>query len=110
MRTFKLKSLALKTLSFVLVLFMVFTLIGCKDKDDVKMSMSLDKESYVKGSISLLGFTINDSLQLTCGSAFEVAMIFTSLSFLGLPIISTSLPFTFTISDSTLSLSSIDNS
>ena len=28
MRTFKLKSLALKTLSFVLVLFMVFTLIA----------------------------------------------------------------------------------
>ena len=34
MRTFKLKSLALKTLSFVLVLFMVFTLIGCTEKDD----------------------------------------------------------------------------
>ena len=58
MRTFKLKSLALKTLSFVLVLFMVFTLIGCKDKDDVKMSMSLDKESYVKGEKVIVTVTV----------------------------------------------------
>lgn len=65
MKTFSLKSIALKTLSFVLVLLMVFTLIGCVKKDNVKMSMSLDKESYVKGekvvvTVEITGTTNTD--------------------------------------------------
>lgn len=55
------KNCVIKVLTLIMAFMMVFTLVGCGDdpvKENVKMSMSFDKDEYVKGEKVIVNVTI----------------------------------------------------